>query len=45
MASFSGFIRKSPADRLRHFFEVRGGNAPDDFDWSGEGRGARDGTG
>ncbi len=39
MASFSGFIRKSPADRLRNFFEVRGVYASDDFDWSSDGRG------
>ena len=39
MASFSGLIRKSPADRLQHFFEVRGVLASGDFDWSSEGRG------
>jgi len=39
MASFSGFIRKSPAHRLRHFFEVRGVDAPDEFDWTSDGRG------
>ena len=39
MASFSGFIRKSPPDRLRYFFEARGVEAPEDFDWTSEGRG------
>ena len=39
MASFSGFIRKSPAERLKRFFESRNVSATDDFDWSGEGRG------
>lgn len=39
MASFSGFIRKSLPDRLRHFFAVRGVDAPEDFDWTSEGRG------
>ena len=39
MASFGGFIRKSPATRLRLFFEARGVQAPDGFDWSSEGRG------
>ncbi|MCP3972376.1 MAG: hypothetical protein GY717_19035 [Rhodobacteraceae bacterium] len=39
MASFSGFIRKSPPHRLRQFFEVRGVDAPDDFNWTSEGRG------
>ena len=39
MASFSGFIRKSPSDRLRHFLEERGVDAPEDFDWTSEGRG------
>jgi len=39
MASFSGFIRKSPSNRLRQFFEARGVDAPGDFDWNSEGRG------
>lgn len=39
MASYSGFIRKAPADRLRRFSEARGVVAPDELDWSGEGRG------
>lgn len=39
MASFSAFIRKSPTARLRAFLEVRGVHAPDNFDWTSEGRG------
>lgn len=39
MASFSGFIRKSPSERLKAFLEARGVRAPDDFDWTSEGRG------
>ena len=39
MASFNGFIRKSPSDRLRKFLEVRGIEPPEDFDWTSEGRG------
>ncbi|MEM6623095.1 MAG: hypothetical protein AAF674_12755 [Pseudomonadota bacterium] len=39
MASFGGFVRKSPANRLRQFFEARGVAIPDGFDWSSEGRG------
>lgn len=39
MASFSGFIRKSPSERLRKFFIARGVPVPDDFDWTSEGRG------
>ncbi len=39
MASFSGFIRKSPSARLRAFLAARGVHAPDDFDWISEGRG------
>lgn len=39
MASFSAFIRKSPTARLRAFLEARGIHAPDDFDWTSEGRG------
>ena len=39
MASFSGFIRKSPSDRLRQFLEARGVEAPADFDWTSKGRG------
>lgn len=40
MASFSGFIRKSPSERLWLFFQARGIDAPGDFDWSAEGRGS-----
>lgn len=39
MASFSGFVRKSPPDRLRCFLEARGVDAPKGFDWTSEGRG------
>lgn len=39
MASFSGFIRKSPSASLRKFLETRGVVAPDDFDWTSQGRG------
>lgn len=39
MASFGSFVRKSPANRLRLFFEARDVQAPDCFDWTSEGRG------
>lgn len=39
MASYSGFIRKSPDTRLASFFAAQGVNAPDDFNWQSEGRG------
>lgn len=39
MASFSGFIRKSPSARLKAFLEASGVLAPEDFDWTSEGRG------
>ncbi|MDO6729581.1 hypothetical protein Q4577_06095 [Marinovum sp. 2_MG-2023] len=39
MASFSGFIRKSPSESLRGFLEKRGVDLPEDFDWTSEGRG------
>ncbi|WP_319825814.1 hypothetical protein [Thalassovita sp.] len=39
MASFSGFIRKSPSARLQQFLTARGVVAPNDFDWSSDGRG------
>lgn len=39
MASFSGFIRKSPDARLASFLAAKGVYAPDDFDWTSEGRG------
>lgn len=41
MASFSGFLRKSPTARLRNFLECRSIHAPDDFDWNSEGRGTK----
>jgi len=40
MATFSGFIRKSPAESLQQYFESRKIHAPEDFDWSCDGRGA-----
>lgn len=39
MASFSGFIRKSPDARLASFLTASGVDAPDDFDWQSQGRG------
>lgn len=39
MAPFSGFIRKSPSDRLRRFLKARGVDVPEGFDWTSEGRG------
>ena len=39
MASFSGFIRKAPAQRLCEFFEARRVGIPDGFDWTSDGRG------
>ena len=39
MASYSGFIRKAPAQRLCQFFEKRLVRIPDGFDWNSEGRG------
>lgn len=39
MASFSGFIRKSPDARLASFLNANGVHAPDDFNWQSEGRG------
>lgn len=39
MASYSGFIRKAPADRLQRFFQARLVTVPEGFDWSSEGRG------
>lgn len=39
MASFSGFIRKSPDARLASFLDAKGVHAPDDFNWQSEGRG------
>ncbi len=39
MASFSGFIRKSPAEQLKRYFGSRDVSAAKDFDWRGAGRG------
>lgn len=39
MASFNGFLRKSPSHRLELFFQSRGVEIPDDFDWTSKGRG------
>jgi len=39
MASFSGFIRKSPDARLEAFLTAAGVDAPDDFNWQSQGRG------
>ncbi|MGI3165341.1 hypothetical protein [Pseudooceanicola sp. 200-1SW] len=39
MASFKGFIRRSPPPRLRAYFAAQGVDAPADFDWTSEGRG------
>lgn len=39
MASFSGFIRKSPDARLAAFLKEKGVEAPDDFNWQSKGRG------
>lgn len=39
MASYSGFLRKSPSSRLRAFFASRNVDFPDDFDWKSVGRG------
>ena len=39
MASFSGFIRKSPDARLASFLTAHRVTAPDDFNWQSEGRG------
>lgn len=39
MASFSGFIRKSPSPRLKVWLENHGLDIPDDFNWQSAGRG------
>lgn len=41
MASYSGFLRKAPASRLKAFLEARNVLAPEDFDWSSDGRGTK----
>lgn len=39
MASYSGFLRKSPSTRLAAFLSARGVAIPDNFDWQSIGRG------
>lgn len=39
MASYSGFIRKSPSKGLAQFFSNRSVDIPDDFNWQSDGRG------
>ncbi|WP_370301268.1 hypothetical protein [Pseudooceanicola sp.] len=39
MASYSGFLRKAPASRLKPFFDARNVDVPEDFDWESSGRG------
>lgn len=39
MASYNGFIRKSPSGRLAAFFTARRVIIPDDFNWQSKGRG------
>ena len=39
MVAYSGFMRKSPSERLRAFFSHRGIHAEEGFDWKSEGRG------
>jgi hypothetical protein len=39
MASYSGFLRKSPGDRLKELFIGHGVDVPDEFDWNSAGRG------
>ncbi|MBL4604524.1 MAG: hypothetical protein JKY02_02330 [Flavobacteriaceae bacterium] len=39
MASFNGFLRKSPPHSLAHFFQTKDMHIPDDFDWTSKGRG------
>lgn len=39
MASYSGFLRKAPAGKLKAFLKARHVTAPDDFDWTSDGRG------
>lgn len=39
MASLSGFLRKAPPARLKAFFQNRGVEADDEFEWSSDGRG------
>lgn len=39
MASFNGFLRKSPPARLAAYFKSRNIDAPDNFNWDSAGRG------
>jgi hypothetical protein len=39
MASYNGFLRKSPSQRLEQFFKSRDVHPPENFDWKSEGRG------
>lgn len=39
MASYNGFLRKSPSHRLEQFFRSRNLKILDGFDWTSEGRG------
>ncbi len=39
MASYSGFLRKSPSARLQAWFEQRRVEFPEDFNWQSAGRG------
>ena len=39
MASYSGFIRKSPSARLAEFLSARNVELPNNFKWESEGRG------
>ena len=39
MASFSGFIRKSPSSILKDNFEARNAFVSENFDWTSKGRG------
>ena len=41
MASFSGFLRKSPSGRLKILFEKRGVDIPPGFNWQSAGRGRK----
>lgn len=39
MASYSGFIRRSPSAGLAKFFKIRNVDIPDGFNWQSDGRG------
>lgn len=39
MASYNGFLRKSPSHRLDAYFQSNGIRTPEDVDWSSNGRG------